>query len=87
MRVLSDGNSYRMWLSPRNTTAWANKSGAAWPCSTIAGHSLYVEVDSTGLCDLAIDGRADLAIDGHELAAIVADHLPAHLRCLWPRWD
>jgi hypothetical protein len=80
---------YTLWLSARDTYDWARKPGAAWPCSTLEDHRVMVQVDSNGLCDLTIDGRspADNAdIDGTELNAIVADHLPANYRHLWPTW-
>jgi hypothetical protein len=39
---------------------------------------------------MTIDGRMPSDPDvgsGGELEAIVADHLPAHLRHLWPVWE
>lgn len=91
----SDGKTigYTLWLSARDTYRWANRSGARWPGSTLADHRLVVTVDQNGLCDLTVDGRYDWAdldgndLDGNELDALVADHVPAGCRHLWPVWE
>ena len=44
-----------------------------------------VGVDSNGLCEFTMNGR-DGDVSGDELQAIVADHLPADCRHLWPVW-
>lgn len=77
---------YTLWLSRSDTYRWARKPGAAWPCSKCSGRRLVVGVNSNGLCDLAVDGRT-VDVDGNELEAIVADHLPAEYRHLWPTWE
>ena len=79
-------DGYTLWLSAADTEAWARKPGAAWPCSTLAGHAVRVDVDSNGLCGVAVDGRDGADVDGAELDAIVADHLRDGLRHLWPTW-
>jgi len=95
MRIEYDRNaarptSYTLWLSARETEDWATKPGAVWPCSTLRWRSLCVEVDSNGLCGLRVSGpepeNPDLGAGG-ELEALVADHLPAALRHLWPCWE
>lgn len=79
---------YTMWLSSVDTYEWSNKPGAEWPCSETEGQSLIINVDSNGLCDLIVNrGRAPADISGDELNAIVADHLPARYRHLWPTWE
>lgn len=81
---------YTLWLSANDIRQWVRKPGAAWPCSTLRGHSLRVNVDHNGLCDYAIDGRTGREsddIDGSELDAIVADHLPTSACALWPVWQ
>jgi hypothetical protein len=85
MRIQGCGNGYTIWLSAQDTEDWARRPGASWPCSTLAGHRLRIEVDSNGLCNLSVDGRYG-DVDGHELDACVADHLPAEYRHLWPVW-
>ena len=87
MRIhAANGSGYTMWLSATDTGNWANKVGAAWPCSTVAHHRLVVCVDSNGLCDLSSDSRPVEEFNSNELKAIVADHLPEHLKHLWPTW-
>jgi len=83
-----NGNGYVMWLSARDTYAWANTPGTMWPCSKVAGHRLVVAVDRNGLYELTFDEhRENVGLDGNELDAIVADHLPKGLRHLWPTWE
>ncbi len=81
---------YRLWLTAVDTMEWADRSGSVWPCSDLAGHHLFIEVDDNGLCSFIFDGRTPTAAvpgDGHELEIIVADHLPAVLQHLWPCWE
>jgi hypothetical protein len=77
---------YSLNLSSNETYEWAHKSGAAWPCSTLSGSRLRVDVDSNGLCDIAIDGQCPDGVDGTELDAIVSDHLKKEAHHLWPCW-
>jgi len=94
MRVQYNRNAakprgYTLWLTAAETERWAHKPGAVWPCSTLSGRSVRVDIDSNGLYGLAIGGPRsddpDLGAGG-ELEALVADHLPAALRHLWPCW-
>jgi len=88
MRISKRDNGYTMWLSARDTYAWANKPGAVWPCSKLAGHRCVIDVDRHGLCGLTFDGQEEnVGLDRNELDAIVADHLPRGLRHLWPVWE
>ena len=78
--------AYTMWLSAAETERWAERPGNRWPCSQLSGRRLRVDVDATGIYDLAINGKcADC--DGRELDAIVSDHLPGDCRHLWPCWE
>ena len=77
---------YTLWLSASDTEAWARKPGAAWPCSTLRGHSVRVDVDANGLYACTLGGK-NADADGNELDACVADHLPADCRHLWPCWE
>lgn len=61
-------------LSARDTQNWAERPGAAWPCSTLAGKRFVACFDRNGLCDLTINGRYGNC-DGHELNAITCDFL------------
>ncbi|MHC4621836.1 MAG: hypothetical protein ACYTEQ_29200 [Planctomycetota bacterium] len=77
---------YTLWLSADETYRWARRTGQSWPCSQLAGKRLRVDVDNSGLCDLAVNGRTcDVSAD--ELSAIVADHLLDAARGLWPTWE
>lgn len=77
MRALhSERVGTKLWISADETYAWAHRSGAAWPCSTLSGRRLFVEFDAHGdLVDLAIDGRSDAECDAHELSALTSDFL------------
>lgn len=81
---------YQICLSAKETTAWARKPNATWPCSTLSGHRLMACVDSNGLCDLTIDGKfpsnPDVGSSG-ELEACITDHLSKDCRHLWPTWE
>lgn len=77
---------YTLWLSARDTCAWATRPGSEWPCSVTSGKPVRVGVDRNGLHDVAIDGRID-DCPGDELDALVAYHLPAEARHLWPTWE
>jgi hypothetical protein len=74
--MIGDG-FVKVWLSANDTYDWAHKPGAAWPGSGLSGKRLWVEYDSNGLVDIAVDGRQSEAehIDAHELNALVADSL------------
>ena len=92
MRIKSqpDNKGYTIWLSARDTYDWAHKVGAAWPCSTLADNRIVACVDSNGLYDLTVNGKSPndhTDIDGSELDACIGDHLPKHLRHLWPTWE
>ena len=64
-------------LSARDTDEWASKPGAAWPCSTLAGHRIRVEISGGDLVDITVDGKDSDKfggdVDGVELDAILAD--------------
>jgi len=81
---------YALALSESETYDWAHRAGKLWPCSTLSGFSLTIEVDSNGLCGLETrdsdDVVIELDVDGNELDAIVSDHLPPEFRHLWPTW-
>lgn len=65
-----------LWASKRATANWANKPGAIWPCSTLAGRRLKVEFDRNGICDMSLNGRyadSGAPVDASELNAFVWD--------------
>jgi hypothetical protein len=75
VKIHDSGNGFALWLSARETYAWAHRPGAAWPCSFLAGKRLLVKVDRYGLLDLQVDGgRGDQDCPADELNAIVVDH-------------
>ncbi len=80
MRAKRTDYGTSLWLSAADTWAWANRPGACWPCSTIAGRRLFAEFDGRGdLVDVAVDGKRgeDDGVDGNEFSAITSDHLRA----------
>ena len=80
---------FKLWVSANETYDWAQKtgrSGASWPCSELSSKRLFVEFDSRGLVDLAINGRVrDCPND--ELTALVTDHIQKHLPADHPCQD
>ncbi len=79
MRTHITPEQITLWLSKRDTYAWARKYDAAWPGSTIAGKSLMAVFDDNGLVYIAINGMADGEVDGGEFNAITSDFLRAEL--------
>lgn len=87
MRLKRLGNGYALNASARDTEEWATRLGDVWPCSTLRGHRLWVDVDENGLVDFTIDGKGPGWIDGHELEAFVSDAIQG-TNCaeFWPLW-
>jgi hypothetical protein len=83
MTIERKQNGYSMSLGRNETARWALKPNAVWPCSELAGRSVYVEIDSNGLCDV----RPSDINASTELEAIIGDHLPTDLRKYWPTWE
>jgi hypothetical protein len=76
VRLLIAPNGFTLLASAAATSRWASRTGARWPCSTIAGRRLRVEFDSCGLCDLTINGKSPdrgPPVDSHELNAFISD--------------
>jgi hypothetical protein len=86
MRVALTPSTVKLWLSGRETRAWANRPNDQWPCSTLAGHSVYAEFDAGGLIAIMIGGSASRDCDGNEFSAIVCDHLKGTLHDDHPAW-
>jgi len=86
MRVKDNGDSITLWASANDTWAWANRSGSAWPCSTLADHRFCASFDDSGLVDLTVDGREAGDIDGHELSSVCADLLSGRITSDHPCW-
>ena len=76
MRKVENGNFVKLWLSANDTFSWANKSGAAWPCSFLSGKRLFAEFDQGDLIDLDINGgRGSQDCPSDEFNAITDDFL------------
>lgn len=76
MRKQITETTVKLWLSAKDTEAWANRPGSSWPCSGLAGHRLSAEFDCNGLRDYSIDGRTwSPDCDAGEFNAITSDHL------------
>jgi hypothetical protein len=86
MKIIETSGGYIMRLSANDTWNWAHRPGALWFFSTLANRTVRLDVDGNGLCGLLVDGRGD-NVNSDELSACVGDHLPAHLRHLWPCWE
>lgn len=86
MQFKGNGNGYTMKLSAWDIQQWVTCPTAAWPCSTLRGNRLVVDVDDNGLLDMTVNGTHYADIDGNELDAIISDHLPESHRHLWPVW-
>lgn len=78
MHLIIDDNSVQLWLSARETSEWANRPGARWPCSQLSGKRLRAAFDRNGLVDVAINGR-DGDCDASEFNAITSDYLAHRL--------
>ena len=76
MRVQVYDGGVKLWLSPADTTEWANRPSKRWPGSQLEGHRLFADFDRSGLVDMAVDnGRGHQDIDSNEFNAITADYL------------
>ena len=73
MRIVGKLNDCTAYLSAADTYQWAHRAGESWPCSTLSGHRVRVEVSRGDLVDFALDGRAG-DCDGVELDAILSDY-------------
>jgi len=81
-------NGVTVWLSARETYAWAHRRGASWPCSFLAGRRVVAQFDADGLWDLDIDGgRGDQDCPSDELSACIADYLADRLPKDHPCYD
>ena len=78
MRIKKTKQTTRLWLSAVDTYDWANKSGAAWPCSVLSGHRLYAEFINFDLVDMTIDGKSK-DCSANEFNAITSDFLGGRL--------
>ena len=66
----------KLWLSSDDTSRWASRHGAWWPCSFLSGRRLWAMFDGFNgdLVDMSIDGgRGDQDCPLDEFNAIVSD--------------
>lgn len=75
MRIKRYNNTVKLWLSANDTYDWANKPGASWPCSELAGHRLFAEFDNGDLIDYAVDGKDHVMVLADEFTAMTDDFL------------
>lgn len=81
MKIQKQGNTVKLWLSADDTYAWANRPGAIWPCSFLAGKTLFAEFDDGDLVDYAVDGKTGFPSDqplADEFNAITSDFIEAN---------
>lgn len=62
-------------LTPEDTEAWATRPGNQWPCSTLRGQGIAIELRNGDLISITADDTE--RIDGHELNACLNDTLEA----------
>jgi len=79
MRLKVNPQGFNLWLSARDTEAWATRPRKRWPCSQLRGKRLFVGYDSCGLVDLTINGNHSVDCDTTELNAIVVDHVSGRI--------
>lgn len=67
----------KLWLTAEDTRRWANRPGNVWPCSYLAGKTLFVEFCDGDLVDCIIDGEYDEALNfnSDEFNAITSDFI------------
>jgi hypothetical protein len=76
MKVDTSGDTVKLWLSEEDTYQWANRPGAAWPCSFLSGKTLFAEFFQGDLVDVAVDGSSNIEeFIGDEFDAITSDFL------------
>ena len=76
MRINKYFTTTNIWASDNDTYKWANRSGNSWPCSTISGKRLFIQLDKGDIVDLTVNGKQDNnTIDGWELSAFISDIL------------
>ncbi len=73
---------HSLWLqlTADDTTNWANKDGATWPCSTLSGAQLVAGFDQGGLIELSTDLEDEDTVDGNEFSAMIADLMRSHIK-------
>lgn len=84
MRLLDHGTSLALWVSARETRAWARGDSKVngykqWPCSQLAGKRFFAAFDRNGLVDISVNGR-DADINADEFNAVVSDFLALKLK-------
>ena len=84
MRVEIEENRIYIQAIPDDTTAWATRPSASWPCSDLRGSGVNIELDSRNgdLLDVYVTGEDGLkTLDyeggGDELTAFCDDTLTA----------
>ena len=77
MKIINSGNTIKLWLSANDTYDWANRPGASWPCSFLAGKKLFAEFDNGDLVDFAVNGKDGVDVDCNEFTAITDDFIEA----------
>ncbi len=83
MKYRIEPTCVKLWLSARDTRAWAAK----WPCSFLAGRRVVAEFHAGGLVDLVINGdRGPQDAPGDEFNAITSDFLRPILPQDHPAW-
>lgn len=76
MKTEKRGNVIKLWLSAEDTYAWAHRPGDIWPCSSLAGKTLFAEFEDGDLVDYAVDGiHGEDWVPVDEFNAITSDFI------------
>lgn len=77
MKIQTNGNNVKLWLSASDTYRWAHRAGSRWPCSTLSNKRLFAEFDDADLIDYTVNGKSGVDVDASEFNAIIADFTPS----------
>ena len=84
MRKQVTESGVKLWASASDTYAWAHKTGASWPCSTLSGRRFFAEFAVNGdLVDLTVDGK-NVGETIHMGASGGTVEVLAAAECIWP---
>lgn len=84
MKIERHGDIVKLWLDAEDTRRWARRPGDLWPCSYIAGKTLFAEFHCGSLVDYALNdehGHEALDAGSDEFFAITTDFITGRTTC------